>query len=396
MNKLLVAFFVVASLASAKIYFKESFDKSWESRWVISSKWKAAAELGKLELSEGKIYGDSSDKGLKTTEDARFYGLSAKMDEVFNNEGKDLVVQYSVKYDETPDCGGAYIKLLPKDTDQESFGGDSPYAIMFGPDVCGSSTRRTHVIFTYNGKNLLMKSQPRIETDQLTHLYTLIVKSTNTYEFRIDNQIVSHGSLYDDWEFLLPKKIDDPEAHKPEDWVDEEEIDDPTATKPEGWDDIQPTIADPDAKQPEDWDAEEDGEWEPPTKPNPEYKGEWKAPKIKNPDYKGPWVHPQIDNPDFVNDEKVYNVCKDCGAVGFELWQVKSGSIFDDIIVTDSIEEAEEFAKETYFKKIEGEKKMKEKMDEEKKRQEEEAKAKEEEEKKEKEEAEKDDKEEEL
>jgi hypothetical protein len=45
--------------------------------------------------------------------------------------------------------------------------------------------------------------------------------------------------------------IADPEAKKPEDYVEAEEI------------------ADPEAKQPEDWDAEEDGEWE--------------APKIKNP-----------------------------------------------------------------------------------------------------------------
>ena len=48
-------------------------------------------------------------------------------------------------------------------------------------------------------------------------------------------------------------------------------------------------------------------------------------------------------------------------------------SIFDDIIVTDSVEEAEAFAKETFFKKVEGEKKMYDEMKEaEKKAQEEE------------------------
>jgi len=55
----------------------------------------------------------------------------------------------------------------------------------------------------------------------------------------------------------------------------------------------------------------------------------------------------------------MYSVCPDgCSHVGFELWQVESGTIFDDIIVTDSLEEAQNFAKETFFKKITGEKKM--------------------------------------
>jgi len=28
---------------------------------------------------------------------------------------------------------------------------------MFGPDICGTSTKKVHVIFTYKGKNLLTK-----------------------------------------------------------------------------------------------------------------------------------------------------------------------------------------------------------------------------------------------
>ena len=54
-------------------------------------------ELGKFEWTAGKFYGDSlKDKGLKTSEDARFYALSAKFeDKKFNTEGKDLVIQFS-------------------------------------------------------------------------------------------------------------------------------------------------------------------------------------------------------------------------------------------------------------------------------------------------------------
>jgi calreticulin len=64
----------------------------------------------------------------------------------------------------------------------KGFGGDTPYSIMFGPDICGFSTRKTHVIFTYKGKNHLVKKDIKCETDQLTHVYTLRLMPNNTYE----------------------------------------------------------------------------------------------------------------------------------------------------------------------------------------------------------------------
>ena len=68
---------------------------------------------------------------------------------------------------------------------------------------------------------------------------------------------------------------------------------------------------------------------------------------IDNPEYKGEWEHPMIPNPEFVEDEELSVRCKDCTHIGFELWQVKAGTIFDDILVTDSFEEAKEMA--TYW-----------------------------------------------
>ena len=102
------------------------------------TQWRKANEMGAWAWTAGKWYGDAEDKGIQTSEDARFYGYSAKMDKVFNNEGKDLVLQFTTKYEQDIDCGGAYIKLLPAGLDQDKFGGDSTYSIMFGPDVCGS------------------------------------------------------------------------------------------------------------------------------------------------------------------------------------------------------------------------------------------------------------------
>ena len=55
--------------------------------------------------------------------------------------------------------------------------------------------------------------------------------------------------------------------------------------------------------------------------------------------------HPLIANPDFKDDKNLFQRCKDCAMIGFELWQVKSGTMFDDIIVTDSLDEAKAFGK---------------------------------------------------
>ena len=50
---------------------------------------------------------------------------------------------------------------------------------------------------------------------------------------KIDNKEAQSGSLEDDWDFLPPKKINDPDAKKPDDWVDNPKMDDPEDTKPE-------------------------------------------------------------------------------------------------------------------------------------------------------------------
>merc|ERR1719231_1662997 len=84
-----------------------------------------------------------------------------------------------------------------------------------------------------------------------------------------------------------------------------------------------------------------------------------------NPEYKGPWEHPMIANPAFKEDDTVYHRCNPCTAIGFELWQVKSGTLFDDIIVTDSVEEAKAFAEETFAVKSKAEAVMQKKLDEE-------------------------------
>lgn len=340
----LLGSFALASLANAEVFFKEDFSvDGWESRWLQS---KHKDDYGAFVLESGK-WNDM--KGLKTSADAKFYASSAGFP-AFSNKGKDLVVQFTVQHQQKIDCGGGYVKIFPSSVTAEDMHGESEYNIMFGPDICGYSTKKVHVIFNYKGKNHLINKDIKCKDDETTHIYTLIVTPDNKYKVLIDNAEEAAGALEEDWDFLPAKKIKDPEASKPsqDEWDEREEIADPDATKPEDWDKPE-HIADPDATKPDDWDDDMDGEWEPPMVDNPDFKGDWKAPMIKNPAYKGKWVHPEIDNPDYAPDSEIYSFA-DFGRIGLDLWQVKSGTIFSNFLIADDISAADAAAKELLTK----------------------------------------------
>merc|ERR1712151_391547 len=238
------------------------------------------------------------------------------------------------------ECGGGYLKVGPKMSDPTTFGDPTPYNIMFGPDKCGY-TKRTHLIFNYKGKNVLKKSDLsyKQEGEGTSHVYRMTLKPDNTVRVDIDEEKIYEGSVKEDWEVLKPKEINDPDDKKPDDWADDSMIDDPETKKPDDWVE-EKRIVDSEAKKPDDWDDEEDGEWEAPMKDNPDFKGEW----IANPAYKGHWEAKKIANPDYEDDDSIYKYA-DFGFIGFDLWQVKGGTIFDNIIITDDVAEADAFAK---------------------------------------------------
>lgn len=321
------------SSACGLVWYHEPFND--KLRWTQST---ARADFGKMDLSSGATYGDASiNQGLKTTEDARFYAYSASLGTKVTNDDKDFVLSLAVRHAQGLDCGGGYVKLFP-DLDQAAFTSDSEYYLMFGPDQCGYN-RRVHIIFNYQGKNLLWKKEPKYPDDKLTHVYTVRVKPDNTYEFYIDKELKESGSLEDDWNFLEPKMIEDPSDKKPADWVDDPTIDDPEDKKPEDWESEPETIVDIEARKPDDWDDEEDGAWEAPQIPNPKYKGEWSPKRIPNPAYKGEWKAKLIANPKYAADPTLYRIPKPLTHVGIDVWQVKSGTIFDNIIIGDNLEE---------------------------------------------------------
>jgi len=123
----------LVAYATATVFFRDDFsDSNWEKRWVVSEK-RPASERGLITLSAGKYFTDEvQERGLKTSEDARFYHLTTEFPE-FNNKGKTIVLQYSLKQDQRIDCGGGYVKLHPTGINQKTYDGDSVYNIMFWP-----------------------------------------------------------------------------------------------------------------------------------------------------------------------------------------------------------------------------------------------------------------------
>jgi len=289
------------------------------------------------------------------------------------------------------------LRQTDEEFDGEQFSNDSPYTIMFGPDKCGE-TNKVHVIFQHQNpvtkewSEHHLANPPAIKNDRRTHLYSLILRTDNTFDLRIDGETSKTGSLLEDFNPPVnpPEEIDDPEDSKPEDWVDEPMMADPEDTKPDDWDEDAPQmivdedaakpddwydeesylIADPEAEEPEDWDSEFDGDWEAPEIDNPKCQGAsgcgpWKQPMIPNPDYKGPW-HPQmIDNPEYkgewsprqIKNEAFFVTTKPLSeltpmiAVGIDIWTMQANIEFDNIYIGHSVEDAEDYAANTFAKK---------------------------------------------
>ena len=114
----------------------------------------------------------------------------------------ELIIQCQAQYEKDIECGGGYIKVGPKLSDPK-FGDPTLYNIMFGPDKCGF-TKRTHLSFSYKGKNLFNRSDLacKQEGDGASHVHRLILNSDNTTKVEINGEKIYEGSTKKEWEFL--------------------------------------------------------------------------------------------------------------------------------------------------------------------------------------------------
>merc|ERR1711957_654229 len=93
--------------------------------------------------------------------------------------------------------------------------------------------------------------------------------------------------------------------------------------------------------------------------------GEFMAKKIENPAYKGEWSPKQIANKDYVKGEQL--AAFDAKYIGYGLWIVNNGTIFDNILVTDDIDYAKAQGEKLWRPTSKGEKEVKEAWDKENK-----------------------------
>lgn len=380
-------------------YFFEPFeDDSIGTRWIPSEDpyyngtWVIEDRLVDF-LEEGR-------KGLTMTTPKTFNGISCKS--MFTADASEFVVQYEVKIQEQPvECGGAYLKIINQDYEPRSFNDSTTFAIMFGPDRCGSKNKVQFIERIQNPKSghwaeHSLAHAPQALWDNYTHLYRLVLTADQRFEISIDGKVEISGDMNEEGmfepPFEPPKTVADYSVKKPDDWVDEAEIVDVNDTKPEDWDEDAPMeirdpnaskpddwnedeplyIPDPNATQPADWNEEEDGKyeipmienpaceshgcgkWEAPLIPNPNYKGKWSPRMIPNPDYKGPWAPPQIPNKNHFIPQNLH-VFGQLYGVGIDVLALTPHVLFDNIYIGRSLIQAMEIANDTWVPRHEAE-----------------------------------------
>ena len=365
--KLYLFLFLSCCIRSEHLIENFETTEPFSNRWEISDAI-PTHEQGTFERVRNKLT-STVDFGLQTSESLRYYAISRPLKQEMHNLKKTIVMQYSVRFEqkEEPLCAGGYLKLLTSNSNfkPSTFDGDTNYAIMFGPDVCGAPKlhfivrAEQHVSLAedvdieneFTPTTLPMKRTIDYgisETERKrSHIFTLILHGLdNSWEILIDDVSHERGNMTNSFDFLPPLYVVDQEIKKPSDWVDNNMI--PVGNgKPNGYDDMPRRIPSPTAKRPELWDDYEDGEWIPPLIPNPHWDGEWEQTFVTNPKYKGTWKRPYIENPIFSGEKAkkrvrdLHYVCNPCTHVGIEIFQMNHGTVFDDILITDSIEEAE-------------------------------------------------------
>jgi len=407
---LLVSYSIVCAALAAvppslrnKLLFYEGFDdvNSLDASWIKSSnsKYNGNTHL-KVTTPNAILSSLEDDLGLLLSSDMKVYGVSSMLQNpLVLSDHDDVVIQYEVKLQEPVTCSGAYIKLLSSDPalDLSAIDDKTRYTIMFGPDKCSPGTNKVHFILQHQNpvdksfEEKHFNSPSATKSDKRTHLYTLHIKKDNTFTTYIDMKLEKSGHLLESMQppIMPPQFVDNPDDKKPENWEDIAEIPDPddkkpddwdeneprmvpdaSDVKPEGWlDDVPAEIPDPSVSKPEDWSDEEDGEWIAPLIPNPacstvgcgewkprqiknsKYRGKWAPKKIPNPAYRGEWKPEQIPNKSYVEDKEPLKNVLAIQALALEVQANNGGILFDNFVISTSLDDAFEVAKLTYLVK---------------------------------------------
>ncbi len=290
--------------ASGTRYFEETFSDGdgWQSRWTQSDWHKEDGKAGQFELRKAKWSNASPEGiGLATAENERYYMWTAPFLQEWPGSaaGRPLVIQFSVQHEQELDCGGAYVKLYSSVTADEksprAFTSETPFSVLFGPEICASHLRHVQVSLWPSSSPVMWigLKQPgrtapylRCYTDQAVHTYTLEINpADSTFAVYMDGVRHRWGSMRD--------------------WIEHPERRQERETRP------PPANGESDVKAPAR-----------PISLTQEEERAWAA----NFDLSFPPI----------------------SRIGFEFWQSKAGSVFDNIIITDSVEDARSFKMEHF------------------------------------------------
>jgi calnexin len=72
---------------------------------------------------------------------------------------------------------------------------------------------------------------------------------------------------------------------------------------------------------------------------------------VENPAYQGKWEPRKISNPDYFEDFDPFKSLNSFVAIGLELWSMTNEIYFDNFLITDDVEVAAQFAKDTWVVK---------------------------------------------
>ena len=201
-------FFFIFSCFSFN-YVKETFDSGLFNNWHVPKKLRPTTRLGVWAVSAGDCWGNQQKwLGLTTTKSHRDYIIYTNFTKPMNTITNDLVVQYTVRLNPFVDCAGQFIKLMDSSSDMNAFSQDLPFAIKFGPDICGPSFRRVHVVITYNGTEYETNHPLGFVKDSFTHSYTLIIRRNNTFAVLIDGEIADEATLDERFDYKQTNSFD--------------------------------------------------------------------------------------------------------------------------------------------------------------------------------------------
>jgi hypothetical protein len=185
-----------------------SFAGSWRYRWIESAANMEEGAAGHFGWGAGMYYGDwEAQMGLMTTEDKKYYQISADFNRTISTKGKKLIISYTIKMERDVGSGGGYIKLLPEGLDQEHFTSDDTYDILFGPDVVHRLNAQVKFIIRRGEEYFAMNDTIYCPLDELTHMYTLIIRPDCTYEIQIDGKHITSGRIRDQFSILGPQWV---------------------------------------------------------------------------------------------------------------------------------------------------------------------------------------------